>query len=228
MINLDHVSKIIGYQTVLSDLSFSISGGEFISIYGPNGAGKTSLLRLLATLSRPNRGVIRIGGFALPQQAIQVRRLIAYLGHEVQLYGNLTALENVNFFSSIYEKKVSRAKVMDCLAEIGLSRRAAEEVGTFSRGMKQRLRLMIMLMMDAELLMLDEPYTGLDEEGRQFLDDKLSMFHQAGRTILMVSHDVKSIKQFSDRVLNLQKGKASWVLPHEFVQFIGNRGEVAV
>ncbi len=213
MIHLDQVSKSIGYQTVLSELTFSISEGEFISIYGPNGAGKTSLLRLLAALSRPSRGKIKIGGFVLPQQAIQVRRLLAYLGHETMMYGNLTAYENLQFFTSIYDKPLKRAQMMDCLAQVGLSRRASDEVRTFSRGMKQRLRLTIALMTDAKLLLLDEPYAGLDEEGTRVLDTLLSNAHQAGRTILMVSHDLRVIGQYSDRVLSLRKGKAAWILP---------------
>jgi heme exporter protein A len=224
MINLDHVSKTIGYQTVLSDLCFSISTGEFISIIGPNGAGKTSLLRLLATLSRPSQGEIKIGGFVLPQQAIQVRRLLAYLGHEAMLYGNLTAYENLNFFASIYEKPVGRTKIMDLLDQVGLSRRASDEVSTFSRGMKQRLKLLVALMSDAELLLLDEPHSGLDEEGRRFLDAALSNLHQRGHTILMVSHNAATIGQLSDRVLGLQKSKAAWVLPGDLAQPLENVG----
>ncbi len=225
MITLEHVSKTIGYQTVLSDLSFSISEGEFISIYGPNGAGKTSLLRLLATLSRQSQGEIKIGGFVLPQQAIQVRRLLAYLGHEAMLYGNLTAYENLTFFASIYEKQIDRIKIMDLLEQVGLSRRASDEVRTFSRGMKQRLRLLVTLMTDAELLLLDEPHNSLDEEGRRFLDIVLADLHQKGRTILMVSHDAAIIRKLSDRVLGLRRGKSTWILSKDLILPVENGGQ---
>lgn len=227
MIILDHVSKMIGYQTVLSDLTFSVSKGEFISIYGPNGAGKTSLLRLLATLSRPSQGEIMIGGFVLPQQAIQVRRLLAYLGHEAMLYGNLTAYENLTFFASIYEKQVSRSQLLDLLEKVGLSRRASDEVRTFSRGIKQRLKLLVTLMTNAELLLLDEPHSGLDEEGRTFLDDTLADLHQQGRTVLMVSHDVTVIQKLSSRVLGLRRGKSSWIQPADLILPAENGGQRA-
>jgi heme ABC exporter ATP-binding subunit CcmA len=210
MIQLDHVFKKIGYQTVLSDIHLTISAGEYVPLVGANGAGKTTLLRLLATLSRPSQGKLQIGGFVLPQHAARVRGMIAYLGHEISLYDHLTAVENIRFFFSIYRRPASERQITEMLAEVGISHRALDEVRTFSRGMKQRLQLLLCLMGDADLLLLDEPYSCLDEAGSLFLHEKLKTLHQAGKTILLVTHDTSSLHGTVKRVLRLQHGTASW------------------
>jgi heme exporter protein A len=210
MISLENVSKRIGYKSILRHINFEIYPGELIGITGPNGAGKTTLLRILATLSSTSEGKVRIGSCILPGHAALARRLISYVGHQSILYGDLTASENLNFFTALYGKKLTQAEIEQNLERVGLVEHRHEIVSTFSRGMQQRLNLAVAISRQAQVYLLDEPFQGLDENGCVFLDETLRSIHTEGGTILLVSHDMQRLEALCDRILFMNHGCAEW------------------
>ncbi|MGH2525079.1 MAG: heme ABC exporter ATP-binding protein CcmA, partial [Anaerolineales bacterium] len=156
--------KKFGFQTVLRGLDLEIAEGEFVAVLGPNGAGKTTLLRILAGLSRPTFGEVSVGGYRLPQQAGAVRRRLGVVSHQPLLYADLSAEENLRFYARLYGLRDSSARIARVLTLVGLSVRRRDLVRTFSRGMQQRLAIARAILHDPEVMLFDEPHTGLDPE----------------------------------------------------------------
>jgi len=162
MIVVKKLVKRFGPITVLRELDLEISSGEFVALLGPNGAGKTTLLRILATLSKPNSGLVKVASYKLPEQAIYVRAQLGVVSHQPLLYGDLTAEENLNFYSRLYN--IASARREQVLELVGLASRKNDLVRTFSRGMQQRLAIGRAILHSPRILLLDEPHTGLDQE----------------------------------------------------------------
>jgi heme exporter protein A len=208
MIEAKNVVKVFGLRPVLRGVSLSVAPGEFLSLFGPNGAGKTTLLRILATLSRPTGGSVTIGGYAVPNQAQQARGLIGLVSHQPLLYGDLTARENLEFYSRMYglDKASRGARIDEVLKAVNLIKRAGDLVRTFSRGMQQRLAIARAVLHDPPVLLLDEPYTGLDQDAALSLDKVLREVALRGRTILMTTHDIQHGLSLCDHAAILAKG----------------------
>ncbi len=208
MIEILALVKAFGLMPVLRKLDLCVSRGEFLALLGPNGSGKSTLIRLLAGLSKPNSGIIRIGGWELPREADAVRGQIGLVGHKPLLYESLTARENLRFFGKLYglpaDKREERIDTL--LKQVGLIHRDQDKVGTFSRGMQQRLSIARALLHDPHVLLLDEPYTGLDQDASVMLDDMLKAAHADGHTILMVTHQLDRAASLSDRITILSRG----------------------
>src|SRR5512147_1142713 len=171
MIEVKRLVKRFGLKTVLRNLDFQVGSGEFVALLGPNGAGKTTFLRILASLSRPSLGEVRVAGYALPGEAAAVRRRLGVVSHLPLLYGDLTAEENLRFYGRMYAIARLENRITEMLEQIGLAARRRDLVRTFSRGMQQRLAIARAMLHDPQVLLFDEPYTGLDQEASAMLDD---------------------------------------------------------
>lgn len=205
MIHVDKLVKRFGPITVLRELDFDVQKGEFVALLGPNGAGKTTLLRILASLSRPTSGSVKVASYWLPENSLTVRSLIGVVSHQPLLYGDLTAEENLNFYSRLYN--IDKSRITEVLDLVGLMRRKDDLVRTFSRGMQQRLAIGRAILHKPQLLILDEPHTGLDQDAGEILDNLLREIAAQGRTVLMTSHDLVRAAGLATRLDILSKGK---------------------
>lgn len=207
MINVRGLTKQYGFNLVLRGVDFSVAEGEFVTVVGSNGAGKSTLLRILATLLKPTSGEVMIGGWPLPAYADQIRRHIGLVSHQSLLYGDLTAVDNLRFFAQLYGLDNIDERVSNSIKMVGLATRQRDPVRTFSRGMVQRLTIARATLHEPDILLLDEPYTGLDQDASHLLDGLLKRESEKGRTILMITHDLLHGLRLCDRVLILNKGK---------------------
>ncbi len=207
MIEVQRLMKRFGPKVVLRDLDFSARPGEFVALLGPNGAGKTTFLRILASLSRPTAGMVRVGGYSLPHEAAAVRRTLGVVSHQPLLYGDLTAEENLLFYARLYGIEHASERVREVLELVGLERRRRDLVRTFSRGMQQRLSIGRAILHDPQVLLFDEPYTGLDQDASAILDQILRTVAAQGRTILLTSHDLARTEDLATRFDVLSRGR---------------------
>jgi heme exporter protein A len=208
LIETQALTKAYGLLPVLRKLDIAIKRGEFVALLGPNGSGKSTLLRMLVGLSKPSGGTIRIGGWELPKEAYAVRAQVGMVSHKPLLYENLSAGENLHFFARLYNLPANEVenRITDLLAQVGLSKRRHDLVRTFSRGMQQRLSIARALLHNPDILLLDEPYTGLDQDASFTLDTLLQKAHQDGRTILMSTHDLPRAAKLAKRAVILSRG----------------------
>lgn len=204
------LGRRFGPVTALAGVALDVSPGEGILLLGGNGAGKSTLLRMTAGLIRPTTGRVMFGpDFAHGPEAPSARLAIGYLGHKSLLHDYLSARENIELYARLYGASAARAaeRAESLLAEVGLSRAADRPARGFSRGMYQRLALARALVHRPGLLLLDEPSTGLDVEGRAMLDAALAAQRADGVTLLHVSHHAESALRLADRVLVLKRGR---------------------
>jgi heme exporter protein A len=208
VIEAENLRKTFAWTPVLQDVSCRIGAGEIVSLFGPNGAGKTTFLRLLATLLQPSAGTLRLFG-QLPTAAT-VRRRLGFLGHESFLYPDLTAEENLTFYGHAYQLENTPARIDAILEEVGLQQWRKTPVRIVSRGMEQRLSLARAILHDPELLLLDEPYTGLDTRGVKTLQTVLTTAKERGKTVILTTHDFALGLEVSSQALILQRGRIIW------------------
>lgn len=213
MIEVRHLVKRYGTKTVLKKLDFTVEPGEFVAILGPNGAGKTTLLRILASLTRPTLGEVRIANYALPGQAAAVRRRLGVVSHLPLLYGDLTAEENLRFYGKMYDVTDMERRIAQVLELVGLSARRRDLVRTFSRGMQQRLAIGRAVLHDPEVMLFDEPHTGLDQEASAMLDAVMKEVATRGRTVVMTSHDLVRAADLASRFDVLSHGTIRASIP---------------
>lgn len=206
MIQVHKLIKRFGLKTVLRGLDFQVDPGEFVALLGPNGAGKTTFLRILASLSRPSMGDVRIAGHSLPAQASIVRRRLGVVSHLPLLYGDLTAEENLRFFGRMYAVADLPRRIDEVLELVGLERRRRDLVRTFSRGMQQRLAIGRAVLHDPDVMLFDEPHTGLDQDASIMLDGVLREVAARGRTVVMTSHDLARAGDLASRFDILSRG----------------------
>jgi heme exporter protein A len=206
MIIVKKLVKRFGLKTILRGVDFEVQPGEFIALLGPNGAGKTTLLRILASLSRPSLGEVNIAGYKLPQQAAQVRARLGVVSHLPLLYGDLSAEENLRFYARLYGINNYKLRITEVLEMVGLEIRRRDLVRTFSRGMQQRLAIGRAVLHDPDVMLFDEPYTGLDQDASSMLDDVLKTVAAQGRTVVMTSHDLSRAEDLATRFDVLSRG----------------------
>ena len=209
MITVKKLVKRFGLKTVLRGVDFEVQPGEFVALLGPNGAGKTTFLRILASLSRPSLGDVNIAGYRLPHEAAQVRARLGVVSHLPLLYGDLTAEENLRFYARMYNIANAELRVTDVLEMVGLEGRRRDLVRTFSRGMQQRLAIGRAVLHDPQVVLFDEPYTGLDQDASAMLDDVLKTVAARGRTVVMTSHDLARAEDLATRFDILSRGVIS-------------------
>jgi heme exporter protein A len=207
MIETRALAKSFGPRAALAGVNLEVGAGEFVTLVGPNGAGKTTLLRILATLTRPTSGEVRIAGLDLARAGEAVRRRIGFLSHRTLLYDDLTAEQNLRFYARMYDLADESARVGELLERVGLTERRHDLVRTFSRGMQQRLAVARAVLPRPQVLLFDEPYTGLDVEAAQALTGLLGELVGEGCTALLTTHDLERGLAVGRRVLALSWGR---------------------
>lgn len=219
MISVKKLVKRFGLKTVLRGLNFEVQPGEFVALLGPNGAGKTTFLRILASLSRPSLGDVRVAEYQLPKEAAQVRARLGVVSHLPLLYGDLTADENLRFYARMYNLPDAEARITEVLEMVGLENRRRDLVRTYSRGMQQRLAIGRAVLHDPDVILFDEPYTGLDQDASSMLDSVLKTVAAQGRTVVMTSHDLARAEELATRFDVLSRGViAASARAHELTQ----------
>jgi heme exporter protein A len=214
-VSVDDVSKQFGRRRALAHVTLHAERGQVLGLFGPNGAGKSTLISVLSTILRPTSGRVRYGSHTVEGAGDPLRGSIGVLGHDLFLYADLTARENLRFFGTLYglDRLSSRgrsldARVTEALQLARLSDRADDRVGGFSRGLRQRLALERALLHQPRLVLLDEPFTGLDDESVHLLIERLRMLREAGRIVVMATHDFDTAEAVVDRSVCLERGRA--------------------
>ncbi len=207
MITAQDLRKAYGPTLVLDGISLALPRGRCLAVLGPNGAGKTTLLRLLATLQRPTSGTLTIDGVDAMREPDRVRPLLGVVAHGSYVYEDLTARENLRFWETLRGGDPSAARVAAALAQVELDSVADERVRTFSAGMKRRLGLARVLLAEARLLLLDEPFTGLDRRGQKWVNEFLLAFKARGGTAVVATHSLGGSLAVADRIAILAQGR---------------------
>ncbi len=211
-IEIRSLSKQYHYRPVLNGLDLTVNGGELCVLVGANGAGKTTLLRIVASLVRPDAGEVLAGGYTLADGGVY-RRQIGYLGHQSMLYSDLNALENLRHYARLHHLADVPGVVARSIESVGLVPHQHRPVRTYSRGMQQRLAIARTLLHRPSVLLLDEPYTGLDPEAARFLDDRLRQLRGPSRAILIAAHRPQRLLSIASHVAWLREGRIAQYLP---------------
>ena len=202
------LERRFGPVRALGVLDLVVRRGESLAIFGPNGAGKTTLLRVLSGVLLPSHGTLALFGESPPGPSI--RRRIGVVSHGSFLYGDLTARENLAFYAELFAIERPTERVEEMLAEVGLADWAERPVRSFSRGMEQRLGLARAFLHDPDLLLLDEPYSGLDPQAVRRLQEILARAHRQGKTLVLTTHDIESGLEVCDQAAILNRGRLVW------------------
>lgn len=207
-LHVREVSRHFGRRRVLTKVSFTVGAGEVVGLLGPNGAGKSTLLAILATSLAPSGGEIWFGEVRSTDAQAEARRRLGLLAHDLCLYPELTARENLEFFGRLYGLAHWRARAIEALARAGLEDRGDDLVSSFSRGMRQRLALERALLHEPRLVLLDEPFTGLDDQAAALLSARLRRLAEDRRLIVVATHDLELAEGVIDRAILLRDGRA--------------------
>jgi heme exporter protein A len=205
------LTRRFGAVRAVDGISFALAAGEVLTVLGPNGAGKTTLLGLLAGTLHPTSGEIRFRGAPLDASQTAWRAELGILSHRTFLYGALTALENLVFWARLHGLDTPRDRAAAALAQVGLSAEANRAARGFSRGMRQRLSLARTLLHDPALILLDEPFTGLDVHAAALLRDVLTRLRDGRRTVVLVTHQIQEGVELSDRVAIQVRGRLAFL-----------------
>ncbi len=211
LLRLRRVTRKYDWVKALWNIDLDIFPGDFLSIFGPNGAGKSTLLKIIASLDKPTHGSVSFGG------AAEGRREVGYVSHQSLLYNEMTGLENLVFYGRLYGLGDPLARSWELLEKMKLEQAAKQLARGYSRGMKQRLTLARALIHQPRLLLLDEPYTGLDQHGSRLLTEVLRGLRDEGRTVLLITHNLSEGLELCTRVLIQNKGE---------IVFEGRREEI--
>lgn len=211
------LSKYFGPRPALRGVDLKVRRGEFLALFGPNGAGKTTLVRILATLLRPTAGTARVAGKDLRRDGMAIRGLVGFVSHQPLLYDNLTGAENLRFFGRLYSVPNLEERSQEGLAQVGLTHRQHDLVRTYSRGMQQRLALARALLHDPAVLLLDEPYAGLDPQAVERLQEILSSLAQQQKTVILATHNLEQGWDICHRLAILAQGRIVYEAKREEV-----------
>ena len=206
-VRLDKVEKWFGRTIALHGVDLTVHQGQFLVLLGRNGAGKSTLLRVIARLIRPNAGRVEVCGIDVLRQPEAGREKLGFVAHSSYLYRNLTAFENLQFFARLYGLGDADSRVRNALRWVGLEKAGPRPIQGFSRGMQQRLAIARATLHDPEILLLDEPFSGLDLEASELLGEWLEDFVANGKTVLMATHDLEQGLQGARRWAFVDQGK---------------------
>jgi len=212
--------KKFGFKTALRKVDLFLKPGDCLALFGPNGAGKTTLIQMLCSLMLPTSGKVIIAGFDTRYHRVIMHRLIGVISHDTFLYDNLTAVENLNFYGRMYNVPQLNARIDDLLGRVGLSGYENNPVQTYSRGMKQRLSVARAIIHDPVVLLLDEPYTGLDHQGAEDLQRLLNQFRDQRKTIVLTSHNLDRGLELCSHAAVLKAGQ---LIYHEDIDKINKK-----
>lgn len=206
-VEVRELDKAYTLRPVLRHVSFAVEAGQQVALLGPNGTGKTTLLRVLATLAKPSGGSARVAGLDVVRQASEVRPRVGYVGHAPLLYDELTIRENLLFYAQMYGLPERESRVDALIERVGMTYRAHDRAGNLSRGQAQRIALARGLLHEPSVLLLDEPDTGLDEDGVTLLTQIIEDRARAGQTTLLTTHQLERGLRLSDAALVLVGGR---------------------
>jgi heme ABC exporter ATP-binding subunit CcmA len=209
LIQVIGLSKTFGTTIVLDNINLEVRAGEVVVLLGANGSGKTTLLKVLATLLRPSRGRALVGGFDCGRDPVEVRRRIGLVAHGCYVYEDLTPLENLRFWSTLAGDTVADDGLRAALATVELDAVADERARTLSAGTKRRLSLARLVLARPRVLLLDEPFTGLDQQGTKWLVEYLQDVKARDGAILMATHSLGPALAVADRVVILSGGRVA-------------------
>jgi heme exporter protein A len=205
LLNLDSVSKRFGFRNILNNINFSLDTGEFVMLIGNNGAGKSTLLRIISSLMKPSNGEIKFRGTNQKDNLLEWLQIMGSITHENRLYADLNSKDNLRLYGTLYGVEELNSKIEAVLAKIDLSHVAQLPVRNFSSGMTKRLMIGRLMLCQPEILILDEPYSGLDQHSIHWFQKYLREFHQQGGTVLMVTHQLELGLELASRVLVLHR-----------------------
>lgn len=206
IIDTSGLGKRFGRLYALRSITLSIDAGEFVTIFGRNGAGKTTFLRIVSSLVRSFTGEVRLFGMDLKKAGEETRARIGFISHDSFLYRDLTVADNLFFYARLYGLKEAGRRVDRLITRVGLEEKRDVAARALSRGMKQRLSLARAFIHEPELLLLDEPYTGLDEQACEILDDVLDEFIAGGGTAVLTTHNIERGLKRSHRIFVFDRG----------------------
>ncbi len=201
------LEKNYGEKPALRGVDLEVGRGETLVIFGPNGAGKTTLLKILATLMKPTAGSLQINGLDSRQDAVQIRRLVTLVGHQTFLYDDLTVAENLRFYGRMYAVPALERRIGEVADRVELTSRRHDRVGTLSHGLQRRAALARACLHDPAFYFFDEPETGLDTRAAGIIRGLLVDIKEAGRTVVMATHDLARGLELADRIAVLHRGK---------------------
>jgi len=230
MIDIKNLTKQADNKLILRGVDLRVEKGETVAILGPNGAGKSTLLKVLATLIKPTSGHVLVNGLELKKNHIEIKKLLGYLPHSSLLYDHYSPLENLVFFGNIYGVQEVEQKAIKLVKEVGLSFFLNEPVKNFSRGMIQRIAIARAIVHDPEVLLLDEPHTGLDQGAISILNNVILSMKEKGATTLMVTHDFKQAVEICDRIIIVKNGKIAddFMIENQNLRFVSEKYELQV
>jgi heme exporter protein A len=209
-VRAEALRRSFGGVSVLSGVDLALDAGEALVLLGPNGAGKTTLLRVLALLLRPGGGRLAVFGEDALAAPPALRRRIGFVGHETLCYPDLTAAENLAFYARLFDVPDAPERIAELIAWAGLETAARRPVRVYSRGMGQRLALARALLHRPDLLLLDEPFAGLDPHGVAALQERLAGLRAAGHAIVLTTHDLERAAPIATRLAILHRGRIAW------------------
>lgn len=190
-LDASQITKNIGHRTIVKNVTLSINPGEVVAIFGPNGAGKTTLIKILSTLLRPTSGKLKIENIDAIADYLQVRNTLGVIVHEQLAYPVLTPYENLKFFGQMYDVEDLETRCKTLLNEVGLNRFIHEPIHTFSRGMTQRFMIAKALLNHPSILLLDEPFSGLDASAKQFVIDRIAKEQLNDKSLVVTTHNIE-------------------------------------
>lgn len=214
-IEVQGLTKSFGHQLALTGTDLTVRPGEAIVIFGPNGAGKTTLIKVLATIMKPSAGSVKIDGLNLKDNAEEIRCQLGVVSHQTFLYSNLTAYENLEFYSRMYNVPTRTQRIREVVDMVGMISRLYDRVGTLSRGMQQRLSIARSLIHKPSIMLLDEPETGLDQQATAMLWEALKSEGKEKRTILLTTHNLERGLEVGERLMILAQGKITYDKPKQ-------------
>lgn len=233
-IEVRDLTKVFGRHHALRGVNLELAEGDFLTVVGPNGAGKTTLIRCLAGLSKPSSGTVLLAGEELSSGGPRLRRHIGFVSHQTLLYDDLTAAENLHFYGRLYDVPHLENRTREIVAHVGLKHRLHDPVRTFSRGMRQRLSIARALVHEPSVMLLDEPYAGLDEQATDMLQDLLREMSEGEQTVIMATHNLGRALDRGRRLAILLAGRIVYETPKDnldakglraiYRQYVGGHG----
>ncbi len=224
-IELTGLTKQYGYLTAVNNVSLQLPWGNFLSLFGRNGAGKTTLLRILASLLKPGDGAIRIDGEDVTHTMSSMRGRVGFVSHLPMFYGDLTAAENLQYYARLYGIGDAERIIAERLDRVGMLAWARSPVRSFSRGMQQRLAIARAFLHRPRLLLLDEPFSGLDQGAIRLLKGMLAEFKSPENAVILTTHQLEEGWEVADMIAVLEKGRLQYVTAKSETDFISFRSE---
>ncbi len=221
VIEVKNLTKFFDNHPALDGIDLTVEPGKTLAIFGPNGAGKTTLIKILASIMKPSAGKVFINGFDIKHNAEDIRSQIGIVSHQTFLYSNLTAYENLLFYSRMYDVADFKQRIYQVVSMVGMQLRMHDRISTLSRGMQQRLSIARCLLHKPSIILLDEPETGLDQQAISMLWGALKEDDVKKRTIVFTSHSLERGLNACDKLIILNKGKIAHIQPSKGLDLAG-------